>query len=72
MHMLKPTEMARVYGVTTRTLMRWRSEGVGPEWVRIGKRMIRYYHPRESCGSAGGDKWQRTHSTSYGNLKSAP
>ena len=56
MHMLKPTEMARVYGVTTRTLMRWRSEGVGPEWVRIGKRMIRYYPPRESCGSAGGDK----------------
>ncbi len=39
--LLTPTEVADQLRVDTRTLSRWRSEGNGPTYVRVG-RAIRY------------------------------
>jgi predicted DNA-binding transcriptional regulator AlpA len=40
--LLTEEEVARRLRVTTRTLLRWRNTGDGPEFVRIGPRMLRY------------------------------
>ncbi len=39
--LLIDAEVADRFKVTTRTLRNWRSEGLGPPWLRIG-RQIRY------------------------------
>lgn len=33
---------ANVLGVTTATLRRWRKNGIGPKWLKMGGHMIRY------------------------------
>ncbi len=35
-------EVAERLGVHEQTLYRWRAEGVGPKWVRVAPRCIRY------------------------------
>ncbi|WP_144404434.1 AlpA family transcriptional regulator [Belnapia sp. F-4-1] len=35
-------EVAEHYGISARTLKRWREEGGGPEYVRLGRRRIAY------------------------------
>ena len=39
--LLSEMEMARKLGVSVRTLQRWRVEGRGPKFVKIGK-LVRY------------------------------
>lgn len=39
---LSESELARRWGVTTRTLQGWRADGIGPKWVVLGKNTIRY------------------------------
>jgi excisionase family DNA binding protein len=39
---LKPDEVARLLGVSTRTLRRWREAGTGPAWRRLSYRTVRY------------------------------
>ena len=39
--LLTPQEVAERWAITSYTLLRWRSEGCGPNYVRIGGR-IRY------------------------------
>ena len=36
-----PTELATKVKVSTRTLQDWRSKGVGPKWIKVGK-VVRY------------------------------
>jgi predicted DNA-binding transcriptional regulator AlpA len=40
--MLTTAEVAQKLEVSVRTLEHWRQRRVGPEYVRMGKRMIRY------------------------------
>lgn len=40
-HFITPRELARRWGLSVDTLKRWRAQGHGPRWVRIG-RQIRY------------------------------
>jgi predicted DNA-binding transcriptional regulator AlpA len=42
MNDLNVEQAAHVLGVTTRTLGRWRYEGNGPAWSRLGGRRIVY------------------------------
>jgi len=45
---LKPTDLidskivARMLGVSTKTIERWRLEGIGPQYVKLSKRVVRY------------------------------
>ncbi|AHW64793.1 Hypothetical protein CGLY_11740 [Corynebacterium glyciniphilum AJ 3170] len=39
---LRPSEAARVIGVTPKTLSNWRGRGKGPSYVRVGQRGIFY------------------------------
>lgn len=39
--LLNPGQAAKHFGVSTRTLARWRTAGTGPEWQQMG-RSIRY------------------------------
>lgn len=39
---LTDQQLATMLGVTTRTTLRWRREGNGPKYCRIGPRYIRY------------------------------
>jgi len=42
-HDLLSTRSASAYtGVSEDTLARWRRQGIGPRWVRIGPRLVRY------------------------------
>lgn len=41
-HLLTAAEVAAVLGVNLRTLTRWRARGIGPRWVRVGDRLVRY------------------------------
>lgn len=34
--LLKPDEMATALNVSTQTLANWRSQGVGPEYLKLG------------------------------------
>lgn len=36
------TELAKRWGVTTRTLQQWRAKGIGCRFIRIGERSILY------------------------------
>ena len=40
-HFISQRELARRWGLSIDTLKRWRAQGRGPSWVRIG-RQIRY------------------------------
>ncbi len=39
---LKEAEAARRIGVSARTLTRWRNEGTGPSFCRMGPRFVAY------------------------------
>lgn len=39
--MLRPEQVAELISVSTRTLARWRCDGTGPAWLKVG-RVIRY------------------------------
>ncbi|QQA42005.1 helix-turn-helix domain-containing protein [Pelagovum pacificum] len=41
---LTERELSEHWRVTTRTLQRWRAEGFGPRWLRIGGRIL---YPRD-------------------------
>lgn len=34
-NLIKPIDLAKLLGVTTQTLTRWRKEGLGPEWIKL-------------------------------------
>lgn len=40
--MSRDVEVAELSGISAVTLRRWRAEGKGPKFVRIGERAIRY------------------------------
>ncbi len=40
--LLLPEQAAELLQVSPRTLKRYRSNGQGPPWRRIGKRLVRY------------------------------
>jgi len=40
--LLTPDEVARRLRVSPRTVKDWRSEGVGPPFIRLGRRRVRY------------------------------
>ena len=39
---LTEAELAARFDVTTRTLQKWRMDGIGPKFIAIGKNTIRY------------------------------
>jgi predicted DNA-binding transcriptional regulator AlpA len=39
---LSPVATAMICDVSCRTLERWRAEGIGPQFIRLGKRKIAY------------------------------
>jgi predicted DNA-binding transcriptional regulator AlpA len=39
---LNDEEAARVIGVAGKTMRNWRSKGIGPPWVAIGPKLVRY------------------------------
>ena len=39
---LTDQQLANLLGVTTRTTLRWRRDGGGPPYVRVGLRYVRY------------------------------
>lgn len=41
-HHLTETDLAQRFGVTERTLQKWRRQKTGPAWIVIGKNTIRY------------------------------
>lgn len=42
MQRLNETQLAKRWGMTTRTLQLWRAKGKGPAFIRIGERSIFY------------------------------
>lgn len=40
----QPDEAAKVIGVSMSTLSNWRKQGIGPEWVKAGRRLVLYPH----------------------------
>ena len=40
--LLRPEEAARRLGLTVRALDKWRARGIGPRYVRLSARAIRY------------------------------
>ncbi len=43
-HLLRDTEVADYLGVTRKTLENWRFSGKGPEYLKLGHKVVRY-HP---------------------------
>lgn len=39
---LSPAQVAKLLGMSTRTLWRWRKRKTGPAWSRCGDRAVRY------------------------------
>lgn len=39
---LSESDLAKRWGITTRTLRKWRADGSGPKWIVIGRNTIRY------------------------------
>jgi predicted DNA-binding transcriptional regulator AlpA len=39
---LDENEVARVIGVRVKTLRNWRVQGIGPRFVRTGRKLVRY------------------------------
>jgi predicted DNA-binding transcriptional regulator AlpA len=54
------TEVEELTGIKRKTLQGWRLRGIGPPWIRAGKRLVRY--PSDSLTnwinsqSGGGDR----------------
>jgi len=42
--MMPPEEVAELLGVSEAALRKWRAEGAGPPYVRLGYRTVRYRH----------------------------
>ena len=40
--LIDENETAKFFGVTTRTVQNWRQRGDGPEYIRLGAKLIRY------------------------------
>jgi len=40
--LMKPVAAAKMLGVAEKTLRNWRSQGIGPRYFRISRKMIRY------------------------------
>lgn len=40
--LLNEREAGRFLGVTAAGMRGWRAKGLGPPWIRIGKRLVRY------------------------------
>lgn len=40
---LSPKEVEVEYGYPERTLETWRHRGLGPAWLKVGKKCVRYY-----------------------------
>lgn len=38
-HVLNENELAQRWGISTKTLQRWRSEGRGPKYLKLSKRV---------------------------------
>lgn len=51
--MLKSREVARMIGISPRTLAKWRQRGIGPQCVRLGYNLV-VYRPSDI------DAWTRT------------
>lgn len=39
---LRPEELAQRWGVATKTLAKWRSEGTGPLYIKLSTGLVRY------------------------------
>jgi predicted DNA-binding transcriptional regulator AlpA len=39
---LTENQLEALIGVKRKTLQGWRMRGIGPRWVRVGKRLVRY------------------------------
>jgi hypothetical protein len=39
---LTDEEAARVIGVAVKTMRNWRTKGMGPPWVAVGRKLVRY------------------------------
>ena len=39
---LTPAEAAEVIGMSQATLIDWRRKGIGPQWIRVSAKMVRY------------------------------
>ena len=39
---LSPTELSAYVGIAVQTLARWRSEGRGPDYIKIGRKKVAY------------------------------
>jgi predicted site-specific integrase-resolvase len=37
---LNQTDTAKIIGVSPSTLENWRKDGIGPEWKKVGKRVL--------------------------------
>lgn len=40
--MYRPEDVARLYAVSVGTLANWRSAGIGPTYVKVGGKCVRY------------------------------
>lgn len=40
--LLRPDDAARRLGLTVRTLELWRRRGIGPRWLKLTSRVVRY------------------------------
>jgi len=40
--LLSEREAGNVLGVTAIGMRKWRVKGLGPPWIRLGKRLVRY------------------------------
>lgn len=41
--LLAPDQVAKLLGVTRKRLAEWRSQGIGPEFLKLGHRTVRYH-----------------------------
>ena len=46
-------QLAELLGVTTRTTLRWRRDGGGPNYIRVGLRRILYHRADVAAWVAG-------------------
>lgn len=44
--LVRAATLAAEIGVCERTLAYWRAKGIGPDWIRLGERVVAY--PRSS------------------------
>lgn len=42
LELFRETQAAKLLNVSVKTLQRWRCEGVGPRFVKVGARAVRY------------------------------